>query len=460
MISPQNIIEAILAQSNHRECMVVVEESTEANLRWANSTLTTNGSIHSRKITALVFVELDGGLAVGGATRAQVQPDEIADFLQEAEASARAAGVAMDVAPLLTDQGYGDWDAEHASTGPEVFSRVAPVLGDVFHRSVSDGIELFGYAEHSATTVWLGSRGGLRMRYDQPVGRIEMTGKSHGRSRSSWEGRATQDFSDIDILNVDQGIRQQLEWQGTQIEMPAGRYETLLTPSAVSDLLVYAMWMADGISAHQGRSVFSKAGGGTRIGEMIANLPINLFSEPLRAGMQSVPFQAVTESGPHISVFDNGHALGHVDWLKDGVLTNLIQTRSSAAMMDATYTSFPDNLILESPGASGNTMDLVARCEDGLLLNTMWYIRTVDAATLLLTGLTRDGVYRIKNGEIVGAVNNFRWNESPVDLLSRISDIGATEITQAREWAGDAHRMAMPPVRFSNFNMSTVSQAN
>ena len=63
-----------------------------------------------------------------------------------------------------------------------------------------------------------------------------------------------------------------------------------------------------------------------------------------------------------------------------------------------------------------------------MLLTCLWYIREVDPATLLLTGLTRDGVYLVENGEIVGAVNNFRFNESPVDLLAK-SDRGGPNRT-------------------------------
>ena len=60
-----------------------------------------------------------------------------------------------------------------------------------------------------------------------------------------------------------------------------------------------------------------------------------------------------------------------------------------------------------------------------LLLTCLWYIREVDPQTLLLTGLTRDGVYLVEDGEVVGAVNNFRFNESPVDLLGRVTEVGA-----------------------------------
>ena len=84
----------------------------------------------------------------------------------------------------------------------------------------------------------------------------------------------------------------------------------------------------------------------------------------------------------------------------------------------------------------------------------------VDPTSLLLTGLTRDGVYQVKNGEVIGAVNNFRWNESPVGLLSRISKAGSPQWVQPREWAGDVDRQAMPALIFDDFNMSTVSPAN
>jgi predicted Zn-dependent protease len=103
---------------------------------------------------------------------------------------------------------------------------------------------------------------------------------------------------------------------------------------------------------------------------------------------------------------------------------------------------------------------MTAATEDGLLMTCMWYIREVDPQTLLLTGLTRDGVYKVEGGEVVGEVNNFRFNESPVSLLSRIAEAGRTERTFSREWGEYMNRTAMPALRIADFNMSTVSQAS
>jgi predicted Zn-dependent protease len=103
---------------------------------------------------------------------------------------------------------------------------------------------------------------------------------------------------------------------------------------------------------------------------------------------------------------------------------------------------------------------MIASTRYGLLLTCLWYIREVDPQTLLLTGLTRDGVYLVENGEVTGAVNNFRFNESPVGMLGRLLEVGATEPTLPREWGDYFNRAAMPPVRIDAFNMSSVSQAS
>ena len=159
-------------------------------------------------------------------------------------------------------------------------------------------------------------------------------------------------------------------------------------------------------------------------------------------------------------MFDNGLPLGPTSWIDRGRLDSLIQTRYTAGLTGLPVTPPIDNLIFEQDGATASLDDLITGTERGLLVTCLWYIREVDPQTLLLTGLTRDGVYLVEGGEVVGAVNNFRFNESPVDLLSRITDVGATVRCLPREWNDYFSRTAMPPVKVTDFNMSTVSQAS
>ena len=461
MIAPQELIERITAAADYEDCIVIVEAKTQANLRWASSTLTTNGVIAEQTVTVIAFVSVDGGIATGSITKTSIELAEIPGIAKEAGLVALAAGKAEDQAPLLHDQVVGDWKAAHVATGPDVFSTFAPQLGDFFKKSKADSIELFGYAEHTHRTTWVGSKGGLRLRHDQPAGRLEMTGKSHNRSRSTWEGRATRDFSDVDLAGVDAGIRQRLEWQSRSAAKAAGRYQTVLPAGSVADLLAYLLWTSPARDAAEGRSVYSKKGeiGKTRIGEALSNLPINIYSDPTYKGLESSPFNVASSSGPFSSVFDNGIPQEKWDFVKAGKLNALVSTRSVEKATGIPYGSGGDNVIMELPDGSGDLNAQIAKVKSGLLLTTLWYIRMVDPVTSLLTGLTRDGVYEIKNGEVIGAVNNFRWNESPVDLLGRIASAGATKVTATREFE-DMARTATPDITFDDFNMSTVSQAN
>jgi predicted Zn-dependent protease len=160
------------------------------------------------------------------------------------------------------------------------------------------------------------------------------------------------------------------------------------------------------------------------------------------------------------SVFDNGMPVPAASWITDGKLTDLARTRAWARQSGAAPRPYVGNLILDGAAGGRSLDEMIADTERGLLLTCLWYIREVDPQTLLLTGLTRDGVYLVENGQVQGAVNNFRFNESPIDLLGRLTEIGRTEPTLSREWNDDFRRTAMPAVRVPDFNMSTVSQAS
>jgi predicted Zn-dependent protease len=318
----------------------------------------------------------------------------------------------------------------------------------------------YGFAEHVMTSTYLGSSTGLRLRHDQPTGKVELTGRSSDGTRSAWTGVGSRDFSDVDPIALDDQIRVRLDWARRRIELPPGRYETVLPPSAVADLMIYMYWTATARDASEGRTVFSRRGGGTRVGDRLSEMPVTLRSNPDEPGLQCAPFMVTAASSSGASVFDNGLAAGPAKWIDDGVLTALITTRHSAKLTGLPLTPAVDNLVLEAGSPGGDLDAMVAASDRCLLLTCLWYIREVDPRTLLLTGLTRDGIYLVENGEVMGAVNNFRFNESPVDMLSRIVEAGTTGLCLPREWNDHFTRTAMPALRIADFNMSSVSQAS
>lgn len=459
----QQLVERALELSEADDCIVIAEERTEANLRWASNSLTTNGQMHTAKMMIISIIRTAAGEASGtvsGPVTVSGADVELPALIRASEAAARAAGPAEDASPLVPPwESTGDWDAPAATTGIEVFASFAPALGEAFARAERDGTLLYGFAEHQLSSIFLASSTGLRLRHDQPTGRLEVNGKSADLTRSAWVGRATRDFSDIDVAEVTADLSRRLGWAANRIDLPAGRYETLLPPTAVADLMVYLYWIGSARDADEGRSVFSAKGGGNRIGERLTEQPLTLYSDPNAAGLQCAPFQ-ITPVSQDESVFDNGTPAARTAWITDGELTNLYRSRSWGRRTDAPHRQMIDNLLLSSPDGTKDLDEMIASTKRGLLVTCLWYIRIVDPQTLLLTGLTRDGVYLIEDGEVRGVVNNFRFNESPVDLLARVAEVGASVPTLPREWSDDFTRAAMPVLRIPDFNMSTVSQAS
>ncbi|MEU6221614.1 metallopeptidase TldD-related protein [Streptomyces sp. NPDC047022] len=456
---PHEIVERALELSRADGCVVIADEHSSANLRWAGNALTTNGVTRGRTLTVIATVDGKEGTASGVVSRAAVTSGELESLVRAAEAAAHAAGPAEDAQPLVTGAPESpDFTQAPAETSSAVFARFAPALGESFARARAGGRELYGFANHELVSTYVGTSTGLRLRHDQPNGTLELNAKSPDRTRSAWAGRSTRDFTDVDPAELDAELAQRLAWSKRKVELPAGRYETLLPPTAVADLLIYQMWSAAARDAAEGRTVFSKPGGGTRIGERLSELPLTLRSDPHEPGLQTAPFVIAHSSGDDASVFDNGLPLGATEWISEGQLTHLTSTRHSADLTGLPLAPSIGNLILDGDDAGPSLEEMVANTTRGLLLTCLWYIREVDPATLLLTGLTRDGVYLVENGEVTGEVNNFRFNESPVDLLGRATEAGRTEKTLPREWSDWFTRAAMPAMRVPDFNMSSVSQ--
>ena len=458
--SPKELVEHALAASRSDHCVAIVHDSTSANLRWANNTLTTNGVMHDISLTVVALHGTGQGTAAGSVSASAASTEQVDRVVEAADAAARASTAAEDAAELPGGDAADDWLDPSGETSIDVYADFAPALGDAFGRANAESRILYGFVDHDVTTTYLGTSTGLRLRHVQPTGYYGCTAKPTDLSTSAWVGGATRDFADVDAHALDAELVRRLGWASRRVDLEAGRYDTVLPPTAVSDLLIYLYWKASARSAHDGQTVFSKRGGGTRIGERLTDQPVHLFSDPGYPRLEAAPFVTSSSSNEIESVFDNGLPLRRTDWITDGTLTALLQNRFSAGLTGQPVTPYVDNLVLDVDGATGSTEDLLAGVERGLLVTCLWYIREVDPQTLLMTGLTRDGVYLVEDGEVTGAVNNFRFNESPVDLLRRFSHAGGTVPSFSREWGDYFPRTATPALRVPDFNMSTVSQAN
>ena len=473
---PADVVEQAIERSTSDGCIVIVEESSEVDARFANNTTTTDGARRQRRVVVVSIRGGRAGMAVGVASRSG-DPD-VGELVDASEADAAAAPPAEDAAPLVGPDVAGGAGAGSGASGLETHVGAGTAFGEpariadfaVLHGVVRDlaaafaearakGHVLAGFANHRLDTVYLGTSTGLRRRHEQPTGALELVARSADGSRSSWTATGTASFEDVDLTAMHRRLQERLAWAERRVELPAGRYETILPPDATADLTVALLEGMSGRDAEDGHNAFSAPGGATKVGTTVSALPFELRSDPRAPALECSPFVVAGASGTDVSVFDNGLPLERTSWIEGGVVQRLRYHRAGAARTGRPVAPPIDNVILELPGAGQTVEDLVAGTGRGLLLTCLWYIREVDPVSLLLTGLTRDGVYLVEDGEVVGAVNNFRFNESPLDLLNRVVEAGRTERALSREWNEWMNRSAMPALRVADFNMSSVSAA-
>jgi predicted Zn-dependent protease len=189
-------------------------------------------------------------------------------------------------------------------------------------------------------------------------------------------------------------------------------------------------------SADEGRSVFSKEGGGSRIGDKVAHESVTLSTDPFERRVPGAPWSA------------SGLPNRAVGWIEKGILKTLFADRYWAGKTGVPPTPFPGSLVLE--GGKATLEELIASTERGLLVTRFWYIRTVNPQSWQLTGLTRDGLFLIEKGKISAPAVNLRFNESPMVMLQNVE--GMTP-------AVPAGRMLVPAIKSREFTFTSKSDA-
>ena len=478
MIEAQSVVEDGLAAASRGGadgCIVLVDETSHADVRFALNTTTTNGVRRDRTVTV---VAVAAG-AVGVSRRSGVV--DVEGMVSAALTDAQGAPPAEDAFPLVDGMGAagGGGAASSVAFGRSPVETDLSALGNVlsglsgaFGRARERDVVLAGFAEFGVSTLYLGSSTGVRLSFSQPTGSVNLVGRSADGARSAWTGAGAEHMERLAFPEMEAELWRRLDWARRPISLDAGRYEVILPPSGVSDLMGSLNFYAlGGQDAEDGRTVFSSGtnAGGTRVGEQISTLPFTLYSDPFEPGLECLPFVASAHRAVRrqssTTVCPSGGSTGSgTAVLRTCAITGPAR-RARASRWRPTSTTWscgPRTTGGTRPGVTngGTVDDMVSRTERGLLLTCLWYIREVDPATLLLTGLTRDGVYVVENGEVVGAANNFRFNESPVDLLARATEVGTSVRALGRELGEYLNRCVMPPLRIPDFNMSSVSQAS
>jgi predicted Zn-dependent protease len=450
--SPQELaLTALRLAADCDDCVAIAEDSSTVHVRWAADSLTTNGAARSRRFTVVCVRGPSAGVASHSGA---LDDSSLEDLVARAKQAARG-DCAEPAESLITGSAAEDWALPPAESDAGVLARFAAKAGAAIERAGSPRSSLSGYAEQQVSTTYLASSSGLLLRHEQPRGLLDLVATRAGAS--AWRGVGTACVADLDVGSLRAQLDQQLGWTSRRAELWPGKYEVLLAPAAVADLMLQLYQAAGAGEAAGGQGPFSRSGGGALLGQRLSPAALTLRSDPAEPGLECAPVLLTRASTDRTSVLDNGLPLRPTSWITDGVLTALVQTRRTARLTGQHPSAEIANLVLEG-GGDAALAELIARTERALLVTSVWYLRDVDPQRLLVTGLTRDGGYLVEHGEVVARLPDFRFNESPVELLGRVSEVGRSEPTLPREWGEHVTRVAMPALRVRDFDVSAVSR--
>jgi len=437
--------ERVLGLSKAEGCQVNIAASANGNTRYARNEVTTAGDTDNATVT----VTSRFGKRVASVGTNVLDDAGLARAVETSERLARLAPENPELMPLLPAQVYADIPAFSLATADLDAARRAEAVRTTTSESNRAGLMAAGLVHRVAGASAVANSAGLFGYHASTTAVHTLTVRTPDGRGSGWAGTAHNDWTRATSA-AQLALRAVRKAHGTRqaAALEPGKYTVVLEPTAAGNLLSLLAFAMNARTADEGRSFFSKRGGGNRIGEKIVDERVTLVSDPLNTDLLTSPFTG------------EGLSVGRTLWIDNGVLKGLAYDRFWAERQGVKPAPFAGGFRLEGAGAASSLEQLIKTVDRGLLVTRFWYIRPVDQRTLLFTGITRDGVFLIERGEVSHAVNNFRFNESPVAMLNNLVAMGRPERVSSSE-SGDVGGPAVvvPPLVVRDFSFTSVSEA-
>ena len=311
------------------------------------------------------------------------------------------------------------------------------------------GVVGSGYIPKNYRTTCTANTNGLFAFYSFAETGFVLTCRTPDGAGSGWAGiTGIKDVNDIDAAALTRTAANKALMSVNPRAIEPGRYTVILEPRANARFLSLMTNIFNASNVEEGNSFLSgEEEGSTKIGEKVFSDLFTLRSDIGNPILRQTPIlNDLTPAAP-------------VTWVEDGVLRNLDIDDALARERGAEPTPANVNMSLVMEGGEQSIEDIIATTQRGLLVTFFWYIRGVDQETLLNTGMTRDGLFLIENGEIVGPVQNFRWNMSPLVGYNNLTAVGRAGPMHMGESYDGGNTGLIPPVRIEDFYMTSVSPA-
>jgi len=432
----QKVTKTILGYAEVPELEVRISETRRGFLRFARNEATTAGETTSMRLAVTAWkgrrrasVSAEVEMRVGRLDEAAARK-----VVADAEALAAISPEDREYMPLLGPQEYLEVDAydeETAAAGPKQLAQRVRAAVEYARDKKTQGA---GFLDQRVETSALANSNELFVYHPSTSVEFSMTARTSDETGSGYARMQSQAFRSLDLREAAAIAVKKATASRNAAERKPDEYPAILEPLAVSDLL--GTFDFDARRAEEGRSVFSAADGKTRVGEQVFDKRLGMRADPANPLVPSTPYD------------DGGYPIQAATFVEKGVLKTLSSSRFWAKKQEREPGPFASNLILE--GGEKSLNEIIQSTKRGVLVSRFWYIRTVDSQQALVTGLTRDGTFWVEDGEIVGPVKNFRFNDSMVRVLGDLDELGQSV---------RVGRRMVPAVRANGFRFTSLSDA-
>ena len=469
------IVDKVLNMAKADAVEVNLTGGERSGTRWANSTITTNLVQYDRQVTATVRV----GHKQGSANTRDFSDAGLQKMVDEARDTANKANESPNLPELLGPQEYIPVEGALPSVIDYGPAERARMVKDSIDLAEKMGVLGAGFIPKVDQTTCNANSKGLFAYFRGAEAAFILTCRMPDGTGSGWSGTTgIKDLRMIDAKALTEVAANKALKSRKAKAIEPGRYTVILEPRANARFLSLMTGIfnpngggfgggfgggppgaggpppgGDGPPGAGGAG----GGGGGGAGGLFANGPGSAASymanKKVGDKLFSDLFSLKSDIGNSIlrqtTILNDNKPAKPVPWVEKGVL------RAVAPQPAAVN----QNLVQE--GSELSIDDMVKQTRRGLLVTSFWYIRGVPSQEqpLLNTGMTRDGLFLIENGEIVGPVQNFRWNMSPLVGYSNLTLVGKPVPMDMGEAFGAVNAALVPPVRIEEFYMTSVSPA-
>jgi predicted Zn-dependent protease len=435
----QSLIEKIVKMSKADEISINVNSGYQADVRFAANQMSTAGGV----VNGQVGIQSTFGKKHAIATTNDLSDASLRRAVEQSETLAKLSPDDPENMPGLGPQTYAPVSSYFDSTAnltPGERARAALTALEPARKAAD--LKAAGFIIVNAGANALGNNKGLFAYNRSTNANYTLTVRTDDGTGSGWAGAEHPDWRQLNFPGLAEHAINKARLSRNPVAIEPGRYTVILEPQAVGDLVQLMGFALNARTADEGRSAFAKQGGGNKIGEKIVDSRVTIFSDPQDPQLLGQPYDG------------QGLPLARQVWVENGMLKQLFYSRFWAQKQGKQPTGGPNSI--KMVGGTTSMDDMIKSTPRGILVTRLWYLRSVDPRTILFTGLTRDGTFLIENGKISKAIKNFRFNESPLFLLSNLEAVGPAVRIAGTEQGGP---VVMPAIKAKDFNFTSLSDA-